>query len=74
MEKLCDRHAKKVYASMGVKTVVEMVKIGAINLSTNKTIQVALVFHMLQHGRPMIEYEAIKGLFSFLQVPNLRRK
>lgn len=36
--------------------------------------QFATVFHLLQTGRPMLEYESIKRLYAFLKMPHLSIK
>jgi len=36
--------------------------------------QFATVFHLLQTGRPMLEYESIKRLYQFLKMPHLSIK
>jgi len=41
---------------------------------TRKIAQFATVFHMLQHGRPMLEYESMRELFTFLKMPHLSKK
>jgi hypothetical protein len=33
--------------------------------------QMAVIFHLLQQGQPMLEYEAIFPLLRFLQIPKL---
>jgi hypothetical protein len=39
-----------------------------------KIAQFATVFHMLQQGRPMLEYESMRDLFGFLKMPHLSKK
>ena len=39
-----------------------------------KIAQFATVFHMLQHGRPMLEYESMRELFTFLKMPHMSKK
>jgi hypothetical protein len=33
--------------------------------------QMGVIFHLLQHGRPMLEYEAIKPILQFLECPKI---
>jgi hypothetical protein len=35
---------------------------------------VAISFHMLKHGRPMIEFEHMKGLFDSLKIHHIPKK
>ncbi len=32
------------------------------------------MFHFLEQGKPMLEYEAIQPIFTFLGVPKIRKK
>jgi hypothetical protein len=32
------------------------------------------IFHLLKHGKPMIDFEHMKGLFDFLKVHHMPRK
>ncbi len=36
--------------------------------------QFATIFHLLEQGCPMLEYEAIKPLYEFLVVPTTNKK
>lgn len=36
--------------------------------------QFAIVFHFLEQGKPMLEYEAIQPFFTFLGVPKMPKK
>jgi hypothetical protein len=36
--------------------------------------QFGTMFHILQHGRPMLEYESMRQLFTFLKMPHLSKK
>jgi hypothetical protein len=33
----------------------------------------ATIFHLLNQGRPMVEYEAIRSLLQFLETPKLAK-
>jgi hypothetical protein len=37
-------------------------------------VQFATIFHLLEQGCPMLEYEAIKPLYEFLVVPTTNKK
>jgi len=39
-----------------------------------KNVQFVATFHMLKHGRPMINFEHMKGLFDFLIVHHTPKK
>lgn len=68
-------HAKNaiLYASRGPQTVAEMTRNDAGERS-RKRVQFSTVFHILAEGRPMVEYESLNSLFSFLQVRHLPKK
>jgi hypothetical protein len=50
------------------------VQLGFKSDRVRKLNQFAIVFHLLQNGRPMLEYESLKELFMFLKMPNLSKK
>jgi hypothetical protein len=50
------------------------VQVGFKGDRARKMNQFATVFHLLQNGRPMLEYESLKELFTFLKMPNLSKK
>ena len=54
-------------------TVLEQVTVVRGNRA-RKQIQFATILHLLQEGRPMLEYAALFPLFTFLGVPKLPRK
>lgn len=35
--------------------------------------QGSTIFHMLQHGRSMMEYESMRALYGFLKMPHLSK-
>ncbi len=37
-------------------------------------VQLVAIFHLLKHGRPMTNFEHMKGLFDFLKVHHTHRK
>jgi hypothetical protein len=36
---------------------------------SQKVVQFSTMFHMLEQGYPMLEYESLRLLFKFLEVP-----
>jgi hypothetical protein len=50
------------------------VQVGFKGDHARKMNQFAIVFHLLQNGHPMLEYESLKELFTFLKMPNLNKK
>jgi hypothetical protein len=50
------------------------VQLGFKGDRARKMSQFAIVFHLLQNERPMLEYESLKELFRFLKMPNLSKK
>jgi hypothetical protein len=50
------------------------VQLGFKGDRVRKLNQFAIVFHLLQNGRPMLEYESLKELFMFLKMPNFSKK
>ncbi len=39
-----------------------------------KIVQFVAIFHLLKHGRPMINFEHMKGLYDFLKIHHMPRK
>jgi hypothetical protein len=65
-------HAKseKTYSMWNLKFVMTLVRLG-IHLGTRKMfIQFVTIIHILQHGRPILEYESLRELFLLLKVKN----
>ncbi len=56
------------YACKGREFVLQKVVNGVVGEKRKKLIQFAILFHLLKHGRPMLEYEAHKELFDFLNL------
>ena len=50
------------------------VQLGFKGDRARKINQFTIVFHLLQNGRPMLEYKSLKQLFTFLKMPNLNKK
>jgi hypothetical protein len=71
VEKNC-RHlkAERVLAACIAKPINVQVTI-VKRERAQKRQQMETIFHLLQRGRPMIEYEALQSLFTFLKVPTL---
>ncbi len=61
---------KKLYASRGQDNVVVQVANGDKVKRKNKYLQFVSIFHLLQQGKPMTNFEACKNLFEFLKVEN----
>jgi hypothetical protein len=64
-------HAKNevTYSQRNHITIVKHVIQGGLKWEREKKRQqFATILHMLQHGKPMLEFEAMKPLFSFLNV------
>jgi hypothetical protein len=65
------RKAEKVYLSIPVDSIATIVSRAAVK---GKKVEVAILFHMLSHGRPMVEYESMQLLLEHLGVPKLPKK
>jgi hypothetical protein len=65
---------KKLYAFKGRDNVVVQVANGDMVERKNKYLQFVSIFHLLQQGKPMTNFEACKYLFQFLKVENCPRK
>ncbi len=67
--KVC-KHVKnqKLFAFCGYESITIQVAHGVIRDNARKLVQFATVLHFLPQGHPMLEYEALKHLFKFLQV------
>lgn len=68
-------HAKNavLYAQRNHQTVHQLVQNEGGERS-RKRVQFATVFHVLQEGRPMLEYESLNRLLNFLRVPHMPKK
>ncbi len=47
---------------------MQQVSNGLVGEERKKLVQFATLFHTLKHGKPMLEYEAHKNLFDFLNL------
>ena len=64
--------AKRVYASLPICNIQIIVVQG--NPPKQKEVQMAIVFHLLSFGQPVVEYEHMKGLLEQLGCPKLPLK
>ncbi len=73
--KVC-RHAKnqKLFASSGHKSIVIQVAHDVVRKNARKVVQFATMLHLLQQRHPMLDYEALKPLFKFLQLLKNNKK
>jgi hypothetical protein len=62
------QHAKNelLYVSRSGESVLDRVMQGMAHEGLKKVIQFATVFYLLQEGKPMLEYESMKGFLQFL--------
>jgi hypothetical protein len=69
MAKDC-KHVKNgtTYACKGRESVLQQVANGVVGGKCRNVFQFATLFHTLKHGRPMLQYEAHKELFDFLNL------
>jgi hypothetical protein len=63
-----------LFAFYGREFIPTQVAHGVVGENARKVVQFANVLHLLQQGRPLLEYEALKPLFKFLQVPKINKK
>jgi hypothetical protein len=70
------QHAKNelLYVSRSGESVLDRVMQGMVHEGLKKVIQFVTVFYLLQEGKPMLEYESMKGFLQFLQVKNCPQK
>lgn len=70
------KHAKnhKLLASHSGQNIATQLGNGDAREKGIKVVQFATIFHLLQQGCPMLEYEAIKPLYEFLVVPTTNKK
>jgi hypothetical protein len=61
-------------ASHNCQTIAQQVTNGIVRKKTRRVMYFSIVFHMLQQGHPMFEYESMRVLFVFLVVPRNRKK
>jgi hypothetical protein len=69
----CKKHCKveKVYASIPIDLITTIVSRA---VEKRKEVQIAVLFHLLRNGRPMVEYEGMRNLLGHLEVPKLPKK
>jgi hypothetical protein len=63
---------EKFYFAKGLEAVLEQITHGATQFldKRKKIMQFVLIFHLLNHGHPMIEYTIMQTLSMKLNVPN----
>jgi hypothetical protein len=73
--KFC-RHAKnqKLFTFHGCESITTQVAHGVAGKNARKMVHFVTMLHLLQQGCPMLEYEALKPLFIFLQVQKNNKK
>jgi hypothetical protein len=47
---------------------------GVVGEKAQKVVQFFTMFHLLQQGCPMLEYESLRLLFEFLEMPKNNKK
>jgi hypothetical protein len=64
------KHNKNVatYACKGREFILQQVTTRLANEKCKKLVKFATLFHTLKHGQPMLEYNAHKELFDFLNL------
>ncbi len=63
-----------MFVFRGCESIVTQVTHGVVGDNARKVVQFATMLHLLQQGLPMLEYEALKPLFKFLQVQKTNNK
>ncbi len=72
VNKKCNHAKNEVdYSKKNYLTFVEQIQRGVKGEQGKKWQQFATILHLLQQGQPILEFEALKSLFSFLNVPLL---
>jgi len=68
-------HAKNaiLYVAHGPQTVHQLVQ-NESKEQAHKHVQFATIFHILNDGRPIIEYESLQSLLKFLNVSHMPKK
>jgi hypothetical protein len=66
------KKAERIYSSLPLCNIQTIVAQG--NPPKRKEVQMAIVFHLLSFGRPMLEYEHMQGLLEQLGCPKLPLK
>ena len=64
------KRAERAFAALPADDIATMVAAWAP--SKRKEVQMAVIFHLLQFGRPMTEYSPMKELLQFLGVPKVK--
>ena len=64
---------ERLYAARNSVTVAQQLAV-VKGERARKRLQFATILHLLQNGRPMLEYAALQPLFTFLDVPKLPKR
>ena len=64
---------ERIYAARNTVTVAQQLAV-VKGERARKRIQFATILHLLQEGRPMLEYTALQPLLTFMEVPKLPRR
>jgi hypothetical protein len=64
------KRAERTFATLPVNDIGTLVTTSAP--PKRKEVQMAVIFHLLQFGRPMTEYPPMKELLQFLGVPKVK--
>ena len=63
------KRAERAFAALPIGNIASLVAAGAP--PKRKEVQMVVIFHLLQFGRPMTEYPPMKDLLHFLGVPKV---
>jgi hypothetical protein len=63
------KKAERIFASLPTNNIQTIVAQG--RPPKRKEVQMAAIFHLLSFGRPMVEYEHMRGLLEHLEVPKV---
>ncbi len=65
---------KGVHVSQGPHLIAKLVVNERKAKKKEKIVQFVIIFHLLKDGRPMTNFEHMKGLFDFLKVHHIANK
>jgi hypothetical protein len=68
------QHNERVHATQGSNSITNMVVNGGKVKKKKKFVQFVAIFHLLKHGKPITNFEHMKGMFDFLNVHHTPRK
>jgi hypothetical protein len=74
-DKSC-KHLKnqKLFVDRKTNIVLQMVQNTIVGKGRQKFVQLAMLFHVFSRGRPMTEYEVLRGLLKCLKTKHLPKK